>query len=344
MKLGPKVRIKTVAKWLPDTTESVDVAIAAGKLDDEEATALGVTQLPVSETLSGPELAVSAARRALEQAGWDAADLDLVIHNWIYHQGHDMWSPPHFVAHQVGARAATPYGLQQGCNAGVMAVQQAGLRLLVDDVDRVLVTTGDRFCPPGIDRWCSDYSLVFGDAGTAALMHGGDGGADEFALLSLATATESEFEEFLRCGDPFSPSPMQHSPYINLRRPKKAYLEAGGKEKFDRLSQENISKAFQLALSEAEVEPDDPRIRCLVLPRLGDSLLDIVYGRVVERLPKAEALRFGGQTGHLGCGDFLANLADVHALDVLGPGDIAIVVGGGAAFTWMCAVLQAPVD
>jgi 3-oxoacyl-[acyl-carrier-protein] synthase-3 len=77
---------------------------------------------------------------------------------------------------------------------------------------------------------------------------------------------------------------------------------------------------------------------------LGDSLLDIVYGRVVERLPKAEPLRFGGQTGHLGCGDFLANLADVRALGILGPGDIAIVVGGGAAFTWMCAVVQAPVD
>jgi 3-oxoacyl-[acyl-carrier-protein] synthase-3 len=343
MKLGPNVRIKTVAKWLPETTESVDVAISAGKLDEEEVTAIGVTELPVSETLSGPELAVAAGRRALERSGWDAGDLDLVIHNWIYHQGHDMWSPPHYVAHQLGARAATPYGLQQGCNAGVMAVQQAGLRLLVEDVDRVLVTTGDRFCAPGIDRWCSDYSLVFGDAGTAALLHRGDGGVDEFSLLSLATSTESEFEEMLRGDDPFSPSPMTHSPYINLRRPKKAYLAAGGKEKFDRLSQENIAEAFRLALSEAEIELDDPRIRCLVLPRLGDSLLDVVYGRLAEQLPKADSLRFGGQTGHLGCGDFLANLADVHAQDVLGPGDIAVVVGGGAAFTWMCAVLQAPI-
>lgn len=344
MKLGPRVRIKTVATWLPTTTESVDVAVAAGKLDDEEVAALGVTQLPVSEALSGPELAVSAARKALSQAGWDAMDLDLVIHNWIYHQGHDMWSPPHYVAHQVGARAATPYGLQQGCNAGALALQQAGLRILADDVDRVLVTTGDRFCPPGIDRWCSDYSLVFGDAGTAALLHRGDGGPDEFSLLSFATATESEFEEMLRCEDPFSPSPMGHSPFINLRRPKKAYLASGGKEKFDRLSQERIGEAFRLGLREAEIDLDDPRIRCIVLPRLGDSLLDIVYGRVVEQLPKAEALRFGGQTGHLGCGDFLANLADVHALGILGPGDIVIVVGGGAAFTWTCSVLQVPVD
>src|SRR4051794_6784884 len=120
MKLGSNVRIKTVAKWLPTTVESIDVAIAAGKLDHADATALGVSELPVSETLSRPELAVSAGRKALDHAGWDPADLDLVVHNWIYHQGHDMWSPPHYVAHQLGATKATPYGLQQGCNAGVM--------------------------------------------------------------------------------------------------------------------------------------------------------------------------------------------------------------------------------
>lgn len=79
-----------------------------------------------------------------------------------------------------------------------------------------------------------------------------------------------------------------------------------------------------------------------MLPRLGASLLDAIYDPVLNDLLKAEALRFGTATGHLGCGDFLANLADLRDRAPLQPGDIALVIGGGAAWTWACAVVQVP--
>lgn len=343
MKFGNDLRIKTVTSWFPPDRENVEDAVAAGKLTDSDAERLGVSHLPFSATLSAPEMAAEAGRAALSRAGWSPSAIGLVLHTWIYHQGHDMWSPPHYVAHAVGAGNATPYGVQQGCNAGSLALQLAGMHLDADPgLGAVLVTTGDRFCPPGMDRWTSDYGLGFGDAGTAALVHRGDAEPDDYALLSLATATDAQFELMMRHGNDFSPAPMWHDGFIDLRTPKKSYMAAYGKEKFETIAGHNIRKVITDSLHDAGLAPDDPRIKYIALPRLGASLLDSIYGPVLDEMLKAEALRFGSATGHLGCGDFLANLVDMRDRVPLEPGDVALVISGGAAWTWACAVVQVP--
>ncbi|MEV7891968.1 ketoacyl-ACP synthase III family protein [Streptomyces sp. NPDC088357] len=343
MKFGNDLRIKTATSWFPPDRETVEDAIAAGKLDTPDADKIGVSQLPVSTQWSGPELAVAAARDAMSRAGWSPSKVGLVLHTWIYHQGHDMWSPPHFVANEVGNPEAQSYGVQQGCNGGALALQLAAMHLTADrHLGAALVTTGDRFQPPGMDRWTSDYGLGFGDAGTAALLHRGDAEPDDYALVSMATATDAQFELMMRHGDDFSPAPLWHNEYIDLRRPKKSYLAEYGKKKFETVAGRNIRKVIADSLHDAGLRPDDPRIKYIALPRLGASLLDSIYGPVINELLKAEALRFGAATGHLGCGDFLANLADLRDHASLQPGDFALVIGGGAAWTWACAVVQVP--
>ncbi|MGW7530468.1 ketoacyl-ACP synthase III family protein [Streptomyces sp. NPDC054783] len=343
MKFGNDLRIKTVTSWFPPDRETVEDAVTEGKLSASDADKLGLTQLPVSARWSGPEMAAAAGRDAISRAGWSPSEVGLVLHTWIYHQGHDMWSPPHFVANEVGAAHALPFGVQQGCNAGALALHLAALHLDADPgLGAALITTGDRFAPPGMDRWTSDYGLGFGDAGTAALIHRGGAGPDDYALLSLATATDAQFELMMRHGDDFSPAPMWHNAFIDLRRPKKSYLAVYGKEKFESVAGRMIRKVIADSLHDAGLQPDDPRIKYIALPRLGASLLDAIYAPVLNELLKAEALRFGSATGHLGCGDFLANLADLRDRVPLQPGDVALVISGGAAWTWACAVVQVP--
>jgi 3-oxoacyl-[acyl-carrier-protein] synthase III len=343
MKFGDDLRIKTVTSWFPPDRETVEEAVAAGKLETSDVERLGLTQLPVSDRWSAPEMAVEAGRDALSRAGWSPSEVGMVLHTWIYHQGHDMWSPPHFVANEVGATHALPFGVQQGCNAGALALQLAALHLDAEPgLGAALITSGDRFGPPGFDRWTSDYGLGFGDAGTAALVHRGGAGPDDYALVSLATATYAEFELMMRHGNDFSPAPMWHDGFVDVRRPKKSYVEAYGKQKFEGVASRMIRKVIVDSLGDAGLRPDDPRIKYIALPRLGASLLDAIYDPVLDELLKAEALRFGTTTGHLGCGDFLANLADMRDRVPLQPGDVALVISGGAAWTWACAVVQVP--
>ncbi|MEN8656328.1 3-oxoacyl-[acyl-carrier-protein] synthase III C-terminal domain-containing protein [Streptomyces sp. 21So2-11] len=322
--------------------------VAAGRLSAAEAEDLALTMVPVSEELAAPEMAVRAAVRVLTETGWDPARIGLVAHGWTYHQGHDFWSPAHYIAHQLGASEALPLGVQQMSNAGAAALGIAAEKLIADPgIDAALVTTADRFALPGFDRWSADYGVVYGDAGTAALLRrqepdGRARGAGALLLRSLAFVTDASFEEMYRGRDDFSPAPLSHGGHVDVKRPKKAYLEMrGGTDEFRRAAAQCVDRVLRLALSEAEVEAGDPRIVCVALPRLSDSVLDLMYRPVLDGVVKGEVLALRESSGHLGAGDLLANLEYIAASGSLQSGDLALVIGGGGGFTWSCAVVEA---
>ena len=107
MRLSPPLpappRIAAAALWLPEHRDTAEAALGAGRVDEETMTRLGYHEVAESRDHAAPELAVFAARAALDEAGWSGADVGMVAHAWTYHQGHDFWSPANFVAHHIGA-------------------------------------------------------------------------------------------------------------------------------------------------------------------------------------------------------------------------------------------------
>ncbi|MCX4546085.1 ketoacyl-ACP synthase III family protein [Streptomyces sp. NBC_01565] len=324
--------------------------IAAGRLAADDAKDLALTEVPVSEDLAAPEMAVRAAGRVLADTGWDPARIALVAHGWTYHQGHDFWSPAHYIADQIDASAALPVGVRQMSNSGAAALGIAVDRLTADpDAEAALVTTADRFSLPGFDRWSADYGVVYGDAGTAGLLRrpqpdGPGPGPGSLLLRSLAFVTDASFEEMYRGRDPFSDAPLAHADgRVDVKRPKKAYLEMrAGIEEFRQAAARCVDRVLRLAVSDAGLDIDDPRIVRVALPRLSDSVLDLMYRPVLDGVVRAEVLTVRESSGHLGAGDLLANVEHLVASGALRSGDIALVLGGGGGFTWSCAVLEAP--
>jgi 3-oxoacyl-[acyl-carrier-protein] synthase III len=343
MRLGPAgLGIRSAATWLPDSTQTAAAAIAANQLSPAEAADTGYAELPVSADLAPPQMAVRAARRALAAAGWDARSLGMIIHTWIYHQGHDFWSPPHFIAHQLGAGSARPLGIQQMCNGSGAALETAAAGLLADpSLPSVLVTSADRFCLPGFDRWRGDYGVWYGDGAAAALLHRG-GPGDKLTLLSLATAAAPALEAMHRGQDSFSLAPRGHGTPVDIRRTKKAFLgsEAGGG--FGAQVADRVRAVIRDSLALAGVPGDDPALRLALLPRLGRKALDGIYRPAVRAATRAAPADLGRRTGHLGAGDLLANCAALAAPGMLAPGELALVLSAGAGFTWTCAVLRRP--
>ncbi|MEV6954799.1 3-oxoacyl-ACP synthase [Streptomyces sp. NPDC051183] len=336
------------ATWLPEERERVSDVLASGGITEAEAEQFGLTEVPVSD-IPGPQLAVRAAERALAAAEFDPARIGLVAHAWLFHQGHDFWSPPHYVADQVGAHDALPLGVRQMSNGGVAALGVAVDRLIADpEVEAALVTTGDRFVPPAFNRWTADYGAVYGDAGTAALLHRHDPDRRDaersrplLLLRSLTFATAAEYEAMYRGRDPFTEAPLEAGSPIDIRRPKKAYLEEhGGMGPFLKSAADAVRSTLLQSLAESGVEPGDPRIRCVALPRLGEHVLSITHA-LLDELLGVEILQLREGSGHLGAGDLLANLAHISSSHGLEPGEFAVVIGGGGGFTWSCAVVQA---
>jgi 3-oxoacyl-[acyl-carrier-protein] synthase-3 len=322
--------------------ETTAAAVAGGRLSEEEARGSGYRELPVSHDLAPPEMAVRAGQVALERAGVPAAGLDLVAHAWTHHQGHDFWSPAHFVAARLGAGKAQPVGVHQMCNGGAAAVETAASRLLADPtLHRALVTTADRFGAPGFDRWRGDYSVVYGDGATAAVLDVVTAPVTSgLELLALSTVAAPELEWMHRGDDAFSPAARMPSPTIDVRRTKKAYLTATGKDAFVKTVATCVGDVLVQGLAEAGVTVREPR--CVLVPRLGAAALDEVYRPAVNAVLPAPVADLGERTGHLGAGDALANLTALAEQELLRPGELGVVLSAGAGFTWSCLVVRRP--
>ncbi|WP_405160962.1 ketoacyl-ACP synthase III family protein [Nocardia sp. NBC_01499] len=343
MKLGAGLGIRSVTTWLPDTLETADAAVAHGQLTDEELTDGAIAALPVSHDLAAPEMAVLAARRALDTSGIDPATIGLVVHSWIHHQGHDFWSPAHYVAHSLGAVTAEAVGVQAMCNGGGAALELGAARLLADpDTNLVLATTADRFHDSSFDRWAGDFGVYYGDGATAVLLGRRDDARDELTLLALTTATVSGAESLHRGADAFSQAPRQHSARIDVRRTKKAYLERFGVEDFQRDVHAALRHAVSTALDDAGLSPQDARITHLTLPRIGMKVRRSTYYDALDGFTAARILELGEKTGHLGAGDLAANCAELGGL--LESGDIALSISAGGGFGFTCAVVQRPAE
>lgn len=344
MRLAPPhaapVWIAAAVLWLPPGRDETAEALAAGRVDNDTIERLGYHGLSVCEDRAAPEMAVLAAQKALAEAGWAAEDLKLVAHAWLYYQGHDFWSAPHYVAHHAGARHALPVGVQQTSNAAVAAIELAASRMCVDpEVDRCAVTTGDRFAGPGFDRWRSDYDVAFGDGGTALLL---DRAGGPYRLLSVVSVAAPEFEHLYRGDDPFSTAPRLLRATVDVRPSKQAFWASGQVPRFALALRQAVQEVIRRALADADLPPDDARVRYLTLPRIGSFALRELFMPPVRELElrHAEVLDLGRGTGHLGAGDSIANLAELHAADRMAPGEVALLLSVGNGHTWSCMAVR----
>jgi 3-oxoacyl-[acyl-carrier-protein] synthase-3 len=343
--LGDGLGIRAVRTWLPTTVETSADALAGGRISQSDLDDTGVSEVPVSADVAAPDMAVGAARRALESAGWNGSAVDFTAHAWIYHQGHDFWSPAHYVASQLGADAATPIGVNAMCNGGGLALEAAAARLLADPSTRAaLVTTGDRFGDEGFDRWTGDYGVFYGDGATATLLHRRVDEVDELTLLGIATEAVSHAEGLHRGRDEFTSAPRTHSDRVNVKRTKKAFIEDVGLKAFYDGAHHALRTVVTTSLANAGIDEADPRVRLIALPRVGVKVRRETYHPAVAGLTKAEIVDLGIRTGHLGAGDLGANLTDIVSQNLLARGEIALVVSAGGGFSFSCAAVQRPLS
>lgn len=343
MRLGEGLGVRAVRTWLPDTVASAQDAVARGRITPSDLAETAVSEVPVSDGTAAPDMAVAAATEALSAAGWRGADLGFTAHAWIHHQGHDFWSPAHYVAHRVGAVEGVPLGIQVMCNGGGTALEAAAARLLADDsVRTALVTTADRFPDEGFDRWAGDYGVFYGDGATALLLHERDDAVDEFALLGLSSAAVSGAEGLHRGRDEFTPASRWISDRVDVKRTKKAFITDVGLDGFYQGVHAALRGVVTASLGEAGIALDDPRIRLLALPRVGRKVRLETYHPAVAGLTKAEIVELGDRTGHLGAGDMAANLASIREQELLAPGEVALAISAGGGFGFSCAVVARP--
>ncbi|QEU96246.1 ketoacyl-ACP synthase III family protein [Streptomyces kanamyceticus] len=328
--------IAATGSRLPPAVRTED-AVADGRCSAALARATGSLAVAVAgDDESAPQMAVRAARSALERAGTAPGDIDLVLHASFFHQGHDLWAPASYVQREAVGTNCPAMEIGQVSNGGMAAIELASAYLAVDPGrSAALITTGDKFCPPGFDRWHSDPGTVYADGGTALVLSRRGGFA---RIRSLVTVSVAELEGMHRGDDPFARTPFEHRPQVDLEACKRAFLaETGASYAVSRVAAAQES-AVKQALAEAELDLDD--ITRIVLPHLGRRRLQAAYFGPFGIDPERTTWPWSRQVGHLGAGDPIAGLDRLAVTGALGPGDTCLLVSVGAGFSWSCAVLD----
>jgi len=332
--------IASASVWLPVTHDRAEDALARGDYDRDDLAATGYESAGTAGDIAPPDMASHAAKQAIAHSGYDPEDLVLVAHASAWYQGHPFWSAASYVQRQVGATNAMAVNVNQMCNGGAAAMDiTLGYLAGRSCDDAALVTTADRFSLPGFDRWRSDYGIVYGDGGTAVVL---SRRAGPLRVKAWSTVTEPELESMHRGTDPFTASPTTPDGPLSIRRTKKAYLQSHGKDSKDMvgaIQERGARRALDTALCHASCDPADAKI--LILPNLGRKILQSLYWPLFGVTNGERTLwHIGSRTGHLGAGDVSLGLATVLDKNLLQPGELAIVLGAGAGYSWTCLIVE----
>ncbi|MBB5802199.1 3-oxoacyl-[acyl-carrier-protein] synthase-3 [Saccharothrix ecbatanensis] len=323
------------ASWLPNPM-TLDEAEQAGLAERILVWNTGIESVRVSTRESAPEMAVLAARSALDRSGCSPDDISLVLHASAYFQGHDMWAPASYVQRFSVGNRCPAMEVRQMSNGGMAALQLAAAYLEADPGRfAALLTTADRFCMPGFDRWRSDPSTICGDGGAALVLSTRGGFA---RIRGLVTVSDPGLERGGRGDAPFADAPFATGMPIDLSATSSALVQEIGLEALLKRIESGQREAFDQATARAGVKLAD--IDWFVLPNLGRTRMSAQYFGPFGIDPERTTWPWSTRVGHLGAGDQFAGLAHLVDTGLLHPGQTCVLVGIGAGFSWTVAVLE----
>lgn len=311
--------------------DEASAAIAAGRITQEEVDKIAIHSASAARGDEvGVDFAINAGISALKSAGLTPDRIGVCAHSWAYDQGHELWSPSHYVAHQIGLVNATPINVYYLSNGAGLSVDSVHGWLATHNQDHGLVTTGDRFDLPRFDRWNSSDGVAYGDGGTAVVVSRAptDG---TLRVAAIGHASAPQLEKMHRGNDPLGPHRCSCAP-VDMGRLKDEFLSDSPKGLFSTTRKRYVRAVVTAVLHAcAGVDVDE-----VYLPRIGKPAFD-QYDRAVSEVVGVSARFLADTTGHIGSGDLIANLADFEQRST---GRTALFLSAGSGFTWTAMLVQ----
>jgi 3-oxoacyl-[acyl-carrier-protein] synthase III len=266
------------------------------------------------------DLAVPACLDALEQAGADPAEIDLII---VATVTPDMSFPSTaaLLADRLGMPAAAAYDLSAGCTGFMYAIAQAHGMLAAGLAHKAVVVGGDVLSK--ILDWTDRSTLVlFGDgAGAVVLEALQDGGG--FLGFELGADGGGGVHLWL----PGSGSRLFEDP--------DRLVKMNGREVFKFATRVLVSSAEAL-LEECGKDVDD--VDVYVPHQANVRIID--HARKKLGIPEEKTVVNVDRYGNTSSGSIPLALADAAADGRLKPGELVLMTGMGAGLTWGSALIE----
>jgi 3-oxoacyl-[acyl-carrier-protein] synthase-3 len=311
--------LRSVAAVLPETVVHNDVIAARiGKSDDWIYTRTGIRERRVArddERLS--DFAAAAGRLALERAGIDGADLDLVL---VATMTQDEVTPnaAPLVAHALGARRAGAIDVGAACTSFLSAVALGAAQIETGRATKVLVIGAD-FISRITDHDSKATAMLFADGAGAVVM----------------TPTESADEDELGSIGPILLRADGAEPQILYATHEQRTLQMDGHETFkhavNRMSEVSRDAVAAAGLTLDEIDLFAYHQANGRIVRAVGERLELDPARVVDCIEK---------TGNMSAASIPFALDAARRDGRLRPGTRVLLAAFGAGFTWGGGVIE----
>lgn len=276
---------------------------------------------------STTDLAVAAARRALDDAGLGIEAIDEII---IATDTPEVFIPDtaSYVQHALGAREVPAFDLAgSGCAGFLQALDVARSRVL-SGTGRVLVV-GVELLSRLMDWTDRSTCVLFGDAAGAAVVGAGAGSVE---ILSAVAGTDGSKADILglECGGtrvPFTREAAEQGLH------KKMVMN--GREVF-REAVKRMSQAAREVMGKARATVSE---LALVVPHQANQRIIDAVGKALG-VPAEKVYVNVGEYGNTGSASVPLALAEARAAGRIASGDLVLLTSFGAGFHWAAILLR----
>jgi 3-oxoacyl-[acyl-carrier-protein] synthase-3 len=271
------------------------------------------------------DLALPAARQALEQAGVDPVDIDLIVVATVTPDS-TFPTTSALLADQLGAPAAAAYDLLAGCTGFVYALAQAYGMVAAGLSRRALVVGGDVLSRI-VNYRDRSTCVLFGDGAGAVVLEFVERGG--FLGFELGADGAGGVHLSLPAGGSRLPASVE------TLASDQHYIHQNGREVFKFATRVLVSSAEQV-LAACGLTVDD--IDVYVPHQANMRIIDHAVRKL--GVPPERVVTNVDRYGNTSSGSIPLALADAVADGRLRPGKVVLMTGMGAGLTWGSGVME----
>lgn len=338
--LGRPVTISGLGTYLPEkVVTNDDLALTLDTSDDWISQRTGIRERRMAEPgASSSDLAIPAARQALEDAEVLPEDVGLVITASIS-PDQIMPATASRVAYELGCVNAGSYDVLAGCTGFVYALAMAAGAVASGMQERVLVV-GAEAISRIIDAEDRSTAILFGDGAGAALVsplasaacgNGGDDHEGPRGILGFDLGNDGSGGDFLAVPAGGSRLPASRETVDNRMH----YMKMNGREIYKFATRVVAHSAGRIlercGRSIAEVDLFIPHQANLRIIEAAAKKLGIAEDKIYTNLQRY---------GNTSCASIPLCLSEARAEGRLKDGDLALLMGFGAGLTWGACLIE----
>lgn len=313
-------------------------AVGEGLYDEAARKSSGMRSAAVSASTPAPDMAIAAARTALAGSGHGPDDIGVLLHSYTHHQGPDGWSAGHYVLKNTVDRPVPAVEIKQGCLGMLASVEAAANRLVANPThEAALITTGDNYSTPGVDRWRASGLFVLADAGSAVVLSRRAGFAQ---LLAVGSLSDSSMEILHRAGEELFPPGVTRGRGLNFSERAEKVREqwAAGQAPPIKNFGDRVAEIAERTLKEAGLTLDQVSRVCHV--GFARPALEAMFLIPLDIPEEKNVWDHVSTIGHTGAADLFLGLEHLWRGGEVGPGDHVLLIGASTGMEAGAAVVR----